>query len=411
MKRVFVLLFAAMIILSSAAVSTATNGDNLISIGPIARAMGGVGIAAPQDAISAVFANPAAMCFGPYCPGSEANLATTVFLPKAKTRITAPALGVNEKETSDANLFIIPALGISTPITQQLRFGFAAYGVSGLGVDYRNKLDLNGGAPGAPDVYTNLSILKIAPNLAYMVTPNLSIGGALHIDYGSLDLGDKKRSGFGVGAQLGAIYKTGPVSFGIVYVSPQRITHHDVADLDMDGFNDDLTLESPQTLGFGVAYEPIDKVLLIEANAKWINWSNAEGYSDFGWRDQWVFSLGTQYRPTPSLALRAGVNHGKNPVKDFDGWDAFGGTKNVQGKDVLRYMYEVLRVTGFPALVETHVTAGLGYRINKSWSVDLGYTHAFRKSMSETGTAFGTPVTVKSSLSEDSIDFGLTYRF
>ena len=29
----------------------ATNGDNLIGVGPISRAMGGVGIAAPRDAI------------------------------------------------------------------------------------------------------------------------------------------------------------------------------------------------------------------------------------------------------------------------------------------------------------------------------------------------------------------------
>ena len=44
----------------------ATNGDNLIGIGPTARSMGGVGIAHPQDAIQAVFSNPAAMCFGDF---------------------------------------------------------------------------------------------------------------------------------------------------------------------------------------------------------------------------------------------------------------------------------------------------------------------------------------------------------
>ena len=53
----------------------ATNGDNLIGIGPIARSMGGVGIAAPQDAISAVFANPASMCSGPFCPSSTFDFA------------------------------------------------------------------------------------------------------------------------------------------------------------------------------------------------------------------------------------------------------------------------------------------------------------------------------------------------
>ena len=64
----------------------ATNGDNLIGIGPISRAMGGVGIAAPQDAISAVFSNPSAQCFGPFCPSTEVNFAA---LPPGPTRQTA----------------------------------------------------------------------------------------------------------------------------------------------------------------------------------------------------------------------------------------------------------------------------------------------------------------------------------
>jgi len=265
----------------------ATNGDNLIAIGPIARAMGGVGIAAPQDAISAVFSNPAAMCFGPYCPGSEFDFATTVFMPKAKTRINNTALGPGGDtgwKDSDSDMFFIPAIGISVPITQDLRFGFAAYGVSGLGVDYRHKFDLNPATSRDDAVYTDLSIMKIAPNIAYLITPNLSIGASLHLDMGVLDLDYKNGSstGWGFGGQLGAIYKTGPVSFGLVYVTPQRINHHDVADLDGDGNADNLKLESPQSVGFGIAYEPILQVLLIEANAKWINWSDADGYKDFG---------------------------------------------------------------------------------------------------------------------------------
>ena len=48
----------------------------------------GHGIAAPQDAISAVFSNPAAMCFGPYCPSSEFNFSGTLFMPKIDAKIT-----------------------------------------------------------------------------------------------------------------------------------------------------------------------------------------------------------------------------------------------------------------------------------------------------------------------------------
>jgi long-chain fatty acid transport protein len=393
----------------------ATNGDNLIAIGPIARAMGGVGIAAPQDAISAVFSNPAAMCFGPYCPGSEFDFATTVFMPKAKTRINNTALGPGGDtgwKDSDSDMFFIPAIGISVPITQDLRFGFAAYGVSGLGVDYRHKFDLNPATSRDDAVYTDLSIMKIAPNIAYLITPNLSIGASLHLDMGVLDLDYKNGSstGWGFGGQLGAIYKTGPVSFGLVYVTPQRINHHDVADLDGDGNADNLKLESPQSVGFGIAYEPILQVLLIEANTKWLNWSDADGYKDFGWKDQWVFNIGVQYKPTPKWALRAGYNYGQNPVDEHNGWEGTG-SQNVQGKNVNRFQYEVLRISGFPAVVEHHITAGIGYEISKAVSLNLGYMHAFENEVKESGTFFGAKTTVQSKLSENSIDFGLTYRF
>lgn len=411
MKKILIL--SLFIFLSFASLAMATNGDNLISIGPISRAMGGVGIAAPQDAISAVFSNPAGMCFGPYCPGSEFNFATTIFMPKATTRIVNDAFVQDTgHKKSDADFFVIPAMGISIPLSQDLRFGFAAYGVSGLGVDYKKEFDLNPFTATKDDVFTNLSILKVAPNIAYMVTPSFSIGASLHIDYGSLNMGERTKSGFGIGGQVGAIVKHGPLSFGAVVVMPQRIKHKEVADFDGDGQNDDLVLESPMSLGFGIAYEPTPRVLLFEANAKWINWANAEGYRDFGWEDQWVFNLGAQYKPMPSLALRVGYNYGKNPVKPNNGWDgAFSPTVNVQGKDVNRYQYEVLRITGFPAVVETHLTAGVGYQITKSISVDLGYMHAFRKSIKETGTFMGFKSTIESSLYEDSIDFGLTYRF
>ena len=53
----------------------ATNGDNMIGIGPIARSMGGVGVAAPQDAITAVFANPATLGSGAFTKGSSFDFA------------------------------------------------------------------------------------------------------------------------------------------------------------------------------------------------------------------------------------------------------------------------------------------------------------------------------------------------
>jgi long-chain fatty acid transport protein len=57
------------------------------------------------------------------------------------------------------------------------------------------------------------------------------------------------------------------------------------------------------------------------ADVKWINWSDADGYKDFDWNDQWVFAIGGQYQPIPKLVLRAGYNYGKTPVDDNDGFN------------------------------------------------------------------------------------------
>ncbi|OGW32573.1 MAG: hypothetical protein A2X59_06160 [Nitrospirae bacterium GWC2_42_7] len=413
MKKILLVSLAVVFVLSLAGLSSATNGDNLIGVGPIARSMGGVGIAAPQDALSAVFANPAALCFGPYCPGSEVNVDATMFMPNAHTKITADAAMLNTGwKRSDSDMYIIPAIAISTPITDKLRFGFAGYGVSGLGVDYKHKFDLNGMTANDEDMYTDLSIMKIAPNIAYMITPNLSVGASLHIDMGVLDLNYREGSstGWALGGQIGAIYKNGPVSLGVVYVTPQKVKHKGVFDFDGNGSADTLALESPQSVGFGIAVEPVQNVLLIEVDAKWINWSDAIGYRDFDWRDQWVFAIGTQYKPIPKLALRAGFNYGRNPVRDHDGWEGSNMT-SVQGKTMPVFNYEVFRISGFPAIVQRHLTAGIGYEITKNVSVNIGYMHAFKEEINESGTYFGAPASASSTLKEDSVEFGLTYRF
>ena len=89
MRKLFTVLVVVALVATLSPAAFATNGTQLIGIGPTSRAMGGVGIAAPQDAISAVFANPAGMCFGPYCPSSQFDFAGTIFMPEPKAEIKA----------------------------------------------------------------------------------------------------------------------------------------------------------------------------------------------------------------------------------------------------------------------------------------------------------------------------------
>jgi long-chain fatty acid transport protein len=432
MKRLFVLTFILYFTVVMVPGALATNGDNLIAIGPIARAMGGAGIAQPMDAISAVFANPAAMCFGEYCPGSEFNFSGTLFMPKVEAKITnagTPGLtsGGTFSAESEDNIYPIPAIGFSVPISsapQNWRFGLAAYGVSGLGVDYRDTSIDNSTyypsppfpAPGAPLVsgdYTQLQIMKFAPSLAFQPKPDLSIGLAVHIDYGNLDLKNGGSSGFALGLQPGIIFKpTDNLSLGLTYTSAQKINHKNVTDFDQDGTDDDLKLEAPQQLGLGVAYDFFNTGLLLAADVKWLNWSDADGYQEFDWDDQWVLAIGAQYKATEKLVLRAGYNYGENPVKEHNNFSGTT-TTTVQGKTLpSTYYYETFRIIGFPAIVEHHFTAGIGYKFTDAFSLDLGFMYAVEESISESGTdPFGTPVTLESTLSETSLDFGLTYRF
>ncbi|HPI94428.1 MAG TPA: hypothetical protein PLT09_14985 [Deltaproteobacteria bacterium] len=419
-------IFLSVMMLSSAAL--ATNGDNLIGVGPVARSMGGVGIAAPQDAISAVFANPASMCVGPYCPASSFDFAGTLFMPKVDAAVKHEGSVV--KDESATSVYAIPAIGISVPITDKLplwRFGIAAYGVTGLGVDYRGDdldnasyYDFGGGstAPLVQGEYTQLQIMKFAPAVGVLLTDKLSLGIAVPIDYAMLDLRSGTSPDYTAGVQLGIIYMPlDNMNLGLTYISPQETSHDNINLPNLDT----LKLESPQQVGFGVSYQvPQAMNLLVETDVKWLNWADANGYKDFDWKDQWVYAVGVQVEPKKNLFLRAGFNYAKNPVDEHDGFDgSFNPTTgqpnsavDVQGTVFPAYYYETFRIIGFPAIVEKHLTLGAGYRFTERFSMNLGYMHAFENTISETGTdPFGQPVTLESKLSEDSLDFGLTWVF
>jgi long-chain fatty acid transport protein len=85
---------------------------------------------------------------------------------------------------------------------------------------------------------------------------------------------------------------------------------------------------------------------------------------------------------------------------------------DVQGKSLSRYDYESFRVLGFPAIVEHHLTAGIGYEFGESLIINLSYMHAFENELSENGTdRFGGDAKIESKLYEDSLSFAFSWRF
>ncbi len=423
MRKTFAVLFIFSVVLVLGPAAHATNGDNLIGVGPISRAMGGAGVAAPQDATSAIFANPAAMCFGPYCPGSSVDFAGTVFVPSVKGDVNYGLPGFSGSADSKLPPSVIPAIAVTMPINEKWRFGAGMYGVSGLGVDYKNtNIDFSlmplpspPAPPGASfsAVYTQLQVLKMAPNLAYLITPNFSVGASFEIVWQSLDLGEGASPGYTVGLQLGALYHWDKFNFGFSFTTPEKVNHKNVSKFgNPAGEYQDLKLEAPWRVQGGISFEP-NSQWLFEGYARWLGWSSADGYKDFDWEDQWVFGLGAQWKPAEKWALRLGYNYGKSPVKVHNGWNPNPfdptNTVDVQGTPVNRVGYETLRIIGFPAIVEHHITGGVGFKITDSLALNLSLMYAPQQTIKET-SAFNA-ITLESKLSEWSTTLGLTWYF
>jgi long-chain fatty acid transport protein len=406
-SRITVSLVFAM---ATAISAMATNGDNLIGIGPVSRSMGGVGVAAPQDSITAIFDNPAAMGFCPCGQSAESIFGATIFDPTVKAKIRTP-MGTMKGE-SEHQFFLIPAVGITSPINDDLRFGIGAYGISGMGVDYGNKgWDLDPTMPGFEgDLYTKIEVMRFAPMLSYKFSDNFAAGASLIGNYTNIDLASGGSHDYALGAQLGGLYSLGKWQFGASYTTPQKTEHERLYNFDAftgDPYLDTLDMESPAAYIAGVAFKP-NRQWLFEVDGKYYTWSDTDGYGDFDWDDQFVIAAGVQFMPTDKIALRGGFNWGENPVNEHNGWDPMGVT-NLQGKQVPTMGYEMMRIIGLPAVVESHLTCGIGYWITDSIHVNFDYMHAFEETISETSA--GNMFELESSLYENSYSFSLGWTF
>lgn len=390
-------------LLGAVSLSFATNGDNLIGVSPASRGMGGIGVGMPVGSTDSIFRNPAWMS---YYKGFNVSFGGILFFPEVKAKFN------NASDTSKSKMFVVPEVGIVHQINDKLTFGIGAFGVSGMGVDYRDN-------EGLLRTHTNFQFMRIIPALAYKVNDAISVSGAVHLAYGSLDMGatvgGTNRGGgqsqtYGIGAQLGIAYNMGDFVYaGLTYQSPVNMTYKRVFDSNGDGQFEDLKLTQPLELALGVGVKPMDN-LKMGMDIRWINWKRAKGYKHFQWKDQWVIALGGEFKPMQKLALRAGYNFGKSPIR--------GGVKGTtRNKTIPNFAAQfsdfdiaVFNLIGFPAITEHHITLGLGYEFTKNFGIDLAYKHAFKKKVSATDN-MNLGLFVEAQNAQNAITIGLNWKF
>ena len=447
MKKKIVLMGS---ILALAPLAMATNGDNLIGIGPASRGMGGIGTGMPVGPIDSIFRNPAWMSYF-NTRKFFLSFGGILFMPSVKVS-SKMFMDFNEgsprgggyfqtkgRVKSDADTFVVPEVGIVHKVNHRLALGIGAFGVSGMGVDFRDKQLVNQGSLGYTNalskMHTTFQFMRITPAVSYKINEMVSIGGALHIAWGSLDVGAEmcqfgdpdgdgipsptkcwnasggQAQDFGIGISLGIAFNMGDFIYaGLMYQSPISMTYKNVFDSNGDGKFEDMKLQQPQEAAFGIGVKPLEN-LRLGLDIRWIDWSGADGYGDYDWKDQWVFGIGAEYKPVDNLALRIGWNYGKTPIRNKSNLDPMTPKNSVPNFDAKFSDFQLywFNLVGFPAIAEQHLTLGLNWKITPNFNVDLSYVYALPKTVTAKAAMDAGEVSAK--MVQHSIGVGLNWAF
>lgn len=368
----------------------ATNGYFLPGNGFRSQGMGGVGIAYGRDSLS-VATNPANIVN----TGMRGDLGFGVFNPERHSAVGSdagqPAVfggAFHGSVESDSKYFIIPEMGMTMPLTENLHVGFAVVGNGGMNTNFPDNFFSFFDLVPSRDEKLGVDMMQlIVPiTIGYKVNEHHAIGVSLNLAetrfraYGldafkefaiSSDPEHLTNQGFdysyGAGVRLGwqGDFFDEKLTLGVVYTSRTFMTKLDKY---RGLFAEHGDFDIPENYGVGIAYKPM-KNLVLAADIVRINYNDVASVGNrgpgapytslgipaiqdhtkdlgldngmgFGWNNQTVYKFGVQYGVNKKLQVRAGYNYGKSPIPD----------------DQLTFN------TLAPATVEKHYSVGFTYK-------------------------------------------------
>ena len=383
---------ALVVVLASAGSAAAqTYGiDFRNTLMPASGGMAGTSVAAPQDFLSAINANPAALTQykGTHFTIGGAFAEATVDLEQ---KAAVPLLGVAAfSAKSSTPGAIVPAIGVAQEVDGlpvPTTVGLAVLGAAGGGSSYVQE-------PASNATSSYLLLLEFAPSVAVELTERLSIGATMFI-------GDGYASGPFVGTSgmtnayalrggFGLDYALGDATWlGAYYQTTQAFRFENEAVLFSERQPRDVDMGLPQQVGMGIANESLlDGRLLLAADALYLDWSSAALFNNI-YRGQWVMQLGSQYRATDRVKLRLGYALAQNPVDESVG-TRIGPVEVPGGVPAVKYLQ-----AQFAIVNEHRMAAGIGVSDLLMRGLDFD---AFAGGMFPAGESLGsdTYVSVKS---------------
>ncbi|MBU2642904.1 MAG: long-chain fatty acid transporter [Hydrogenophilales bacterium 12-61-10] len=389
----FTRVFAFMALAGLAGSAYATNGYFSHGYGMKAMGMGGAATASSDDAFGGAN-NPASMAFA----GDRIDLGASLFNPNRSASRTG--LGpLDMSVDSDSEYFVMPEFGMTKQMSSQLALGVTVYGNGGMNSDYAGgQIAAGVCGPGAPasnmlcgqgDLGVDLMQLVVAPTIAYKVAPNHSIGISPLIGYQMFEAkglqafsgnssaptqltNNGHDSAWGFGVRIGYMGQITPtVTIGAAYASKMKFEEFDeYAGL----FAEQGGFDIPENYSLGVAWQatPAFKLALDYQRISYSDVNSianqslvpfplgADNGPGFGWQDIDVWKLGAEYKYSQQLTLRAGWNHGDNPITPAN------------------VTFNILA----PGVIEDHLTLGFTYTLASGNELTMSYMHAFSNDVS-----------------------------
>lgn len=389
----------------------ATNGYFLPGFGFRSMGMGGVGIAYGRDSLS-IAANPANVTQ----TGMRGDLGVGVFNPEryaalgASSGVTNPngtpaaaSFGFDTASESDSKYFIMPEMGMTMPLTENLSVGVAVVGNGGMNSTYPVNFfsySAFNQPPADQKVGVDMMQLLVPVTVGYKINEQHSVGAAVQFaetrfrayGLGAFKLFDEAFGysissdtnhltnvgydySYGAGVKLGWLgsFLDDRLTLGLAYTSRTYMTKFDKY---RGLFAEQGDFDIPENYGVGVTFKP-KKNLVISADVMRINYADIASVGNrgpgssrtpygnqanqldgvisipnasyelgndqgmgFGWENQTVYKFGVQYGVNKKLQVRAGYNYGRSPIPND----------------------QITFNTLAPAVVERHYSTGFTYR-------------------------------------------------
>jgi long-chain fatty acid transport protein len=328
---------------------------------------------------------------------------------------------------------LIPATYGTCQLTDQLYVGLGLNAPFGL----RTKPDNTAwaGSPFATSSY--IFTTDINPTVAYKLTPELTIGVGLQVEFFSVRLDRATLASsfgplsgarafdaddWGVGATVGIMWQPSrATSIGIGYRSAVTVSPSGDyirgampnSRAVMTTASADLTLPDEVTLS---ARQSVSPNLALLGTVEWQNWSRLQNVTatspgcggvcevlNLTYRDGWFYAIGAEYAYSPWLTLRAGIAYEQSPIVDST-------------RDII-----------VPDSNRVQLSTGATYKYSEKISFDIGYSHLFFEDgtfcIANPGSPGGTThcnnatpaaavlLTGKTDVSADLFAVGLKYKF